>query len=223
MSDTTLFHQVNILTHVITGSIALLLGVMALLTIKGGRAHKKSGRLFLLFLTFVILTGLMGVFGFGRNQFLLVITMLAGYQGYSGYRTLQTKSNQPYLIDILVASLTLVSALYFLYYFRSIGMIWSPVIIYSTVGYLFFIIAYDFFRYFLPSSTYRNLWLYEHILKMVSAFSGLLSAFTGTVFPNHQPYSQFLPSTFGTLIAIGFMLYVYKNRKLVTSPVERKD
>jgi hypothetical protein len=206
----SILHQTNIIVHIIAGSLALLMGIIALVVNKGQRAHKKAGKVFLLLLIIVILTGLLGVFVFGRNTFLLVITVLSGYLGYSGYRTLQTRSNKPVLIDICIALLSLLSVFYFLYYFKSIGMIWSPVIIYSTVGYLVFIIMYDFLRYFIQAATYSNLWLYEHILKMVSAFSGLLSAFTGTVFPQYQPYSQFLPSVFGTLIAIGFMIDVYR-------------
>jgi hypothetical protein len=208
----SILHKTNILIHVIAGSVALLSGIIALIARKGRKFHKDTGKVFLICLTIVISTGLLGVFIFGRNTFLLVITVLSGYLGFSGYRTLQTKSNQPKLIDISIALLSLLSVLYFLYYFKSIGMIWSSVIIYSTVGYLIFIITYDFFRYLLPASTYSNLWLYEHILKMVSAFSGLLSAFSGTVFPQYQPYSQFLPSVFGTLIAIGFMINSYRKR-----------
>ena len=49
---------------------------------------------------------------------------------------------------------------------------------------------------------------------MVAAFTALLAAFVGTVFPQYHPYSQFLPSVFGTLLAIGFIAYFYrKNRR----------
>jgi hypothetical protein len=75
------------------------------------------------------------------------------------------------------------------------------------------VLTYDTIRYFIPANQYANLWLYEHILKMISAFSGLLSAFTGTVLPQYQPYSQFLPSVAGTLLAIGFMINAYQRRK----------
>ena len=54
------------------------------------------------------------------------------------------------------------------------------------------------------------MWLYEHIFKMIGAFTALLSAFSGTVFENYQPYSQFLPSVFGTLLQIGFIVYYIK-------------
>lgn len=218
MTDYTFIHNTNIVIHVVAGSIALLLGIIDLITKKGGNWHKKSGNYFLILLIIVVLTGLIGVFIFKRNTFLLIITVLSAYYGFSGYRILQTKSNSPKLIDISVAIVSLISVSYFLYYFKSIGMYWSPIIVYSTVGALLMIVAYDFIRYLIPKKTYRNMWLYEHIFKMIGAFTALLSAFSGTVFENYQPYSQFLPSVFGTLLQIGFIVYYVrkfkKNRKL---------
>jgi len=51
------------------------------------------------------------------------------------------------------------------------------------------------------------MWLYEHIFKTMGAFTALLSAFSSTVLYSYQPYSQFLPSVFGTLLQIGFIVY----------------
>ena len=203
-------HQVNIITHVISGSLGLIVGIIALLSVKGGRVHNKSGRYFLLLMVVVILTGLIGVFIFGRNTFLLVITVLSGYVAFSGYRTLKDKSNKPKALDIGVAITSLVVLFYFLYYFKQIGMIWAPVIIYSTVGALLLVVTYDFIRYLIPTKTYKKhkLWLYEHIYKMTSAFAALLAAFSGTVLDDYQPHSQYIPSALGIMIIIGFMIYV---------------
>ncbi len=213
-----LLHKSNILIHIITGSIGLILGVIALLTVKGGKLHNKAGRYFIRFISIVILTGLIGVFVFGRNTFLLVITVLSGYVSFSGYRCLQLKSNTPKKIDVVVAIISLLVLAYFLYYFKSIGMIWSPIIIYSTVGALLFIVSYDFLRYLIPKKAYkrRRIWIYEHIYKMTSAFAALLAAFIGTVFDQYQPHSQYLPSALGMLIIFGFIIYVsrYGLRKL---------
>ena len=217
MEHYSFLHLTNIIMHVTAGSIALLIGIGALLTKKGGRIHTKSGILFLLLLVVVIATGLVGVFVFKRNTFLLVITILSGYFGFSGYRTLQTKSNQPKWIDILAAISAILCVFYFVYYFKSIGMMWSPLIIYSTVGTLLMITAYDFIRYLIPKAKYGNVWLYEHIFKMIGAFSALLSAFSGTVFEAYQPYSQFLPSVFGTLMQIGFIIYYYRKNNATNS------
>ncbi|MTI31028.1 hypothetical protein [Xanthovirga aplysinae] len=217
-----LLHQTNIVFHVIAGSIALVLGFLALTTKKGGKRHKVVGDLFLFLLTIVIITGLIGVFVFGRNTFLLIITILSAYFGFSGYRVLQTKTNQPKLIDVSIAIIALTSLFYFLYYFKSIGMIWSPIIIYSTVGTLMMIIAYDFIRYRIPKKNYKKFWLYEHIFKMIGAFTALLSAFSGTVLENYQPYSQFLPSVLGTILQAGFIVYHFRkenNKKIIEKKV----
>lgn len=209
------FHSTNISVHVAAGTIALLLGIIALSSRKGKSSHIKSGKWFLMFLTIVIFTALLGVFVFRRNSFLLVITLLSAYQGFSGYRTIQAKNNKPKPADILMATITLLSAFYFMYYIKQIGFFWSPVVIYSTLGALFIVIAYDFLRYLIPVSKYRKLWFYEHIYKMIGAFTALLAAFTGTVFESYQPYSQILPSVLGVILQIGFSIYYFKNSNLI--------
>ena len=209
------FHSANIALHITAGTLALLLGIVALSAAKGKRSHTSSGKWFLALLAVVICTALLGVFVFGRNTFLLVITLLSAYQGFSGYRALQARNNKPKALDILMAVITLFSAFYFMYYMKQIGFFWKPVIIYSTLGALFTIIAYDFLRYLLPETIYGKLWFYEHIYKMIGAFTALLAAFIGTVFASYQPYSQVLPSVFGVLLQIAFLTYYIRNRKLV--------
>jgi hypothetical protein len=214
MNLLNIFHATNIMVHIIAGSFALLLGLIALITAKGGKIHKKTGNVFLAFMVIVIFTGLLGVFVFDRNTFLLVITLLSGYYGFSGYRILKTKSNEPKVIDIIAAIVCLISVFYFLYYMKSIGMIWTPVIIYSTVGTMLFLILYDFLRYFIAKPKYKMLWLYEHIFKMIGAFTALLAAFSGTVFVKYQPYSQILPSAIGILLQVGFISFYYRKNNL---------
>lgn len=210
-------HHANILIHIVAGSAALLTGIIILIAAKGTRLHRQLGKVFLGLLIIVIITGLLGVFVFGRSTFLLLVTILSGYMGFSGYRVLQTKSNQPRLLDIGIALLAVLTVMYVLYYFRSTGMIWAPVVMYSSVGYLVFIVAWDLFRYLIPAAAYTkaNIWLYEHILKTISAFSGLLSAFSGTVLWQYQPYSQYLPSLLCFVIAIGFMINNYRKKLAV--------
>ncbi len=213
-------HKLNILTHIVCGSAALLLGLVALAVNKGKRVHKRVGNVFLVCLAVVILTGLFGVFVFRRNAFLLVITALSGYYGFSGYRILQTKSNQPQLLDVVIALASLGTVFYFVFYMSEIGLIWAPVIIYSTVGALLAIIAYDLLRYFIPKASYRRMWLYEHIYKMIGAFTALLAAFSGTVFNAYHPYSQILPSAIGVSLQVGFILYYVRKQKRASGNVK---
>ncbi len=210
MEDFTFSHSVNIIVHVTLGSLALLLGLFILLAKKGTKLHKKSGVAFLALTTVVVFTGLLGVLVFARNFYLLVLTVLSGYFAYSGFRIIKLKSNKPNVIDIVIALVSLSSGIYFLYYLKSFGYFWSPGIVYSTVGALFLIVAYDLLRYVIPQKKYKNLWLYEHIYKMIGAFTALLGAATGIILANYKPYSQFLPSIFGTILAIGFIIHYYR-------------
>lgn len=169
MENLDFLHKTNIFLHVATGLIALLLGLMALTTPKGGIAHRKSGKLFLYLLALVVLTGLFGVFIFKVNQFLLVITVLSGYNAYSGMRVLKNKTNKINRQDILLALVAVSTGIYFLFYIKNIGMIWSPVIIYATLGALFSIILYDLLRYLIPSKNtktygYMNIFIKWYLL-----------------------------------------------------------
>lgn len=214
MDNQLSLHSINILIHVICGLIALLLGIVILVAKKGNKTHIKFGRIFLVFLAVVICTGLVGAIVFRGNPYLLVLTILAGYNGFSGFRTMKTKSNKPKLLDVSVALLSLGIGLCFMDYLKSTELFWNPTVIYSTFGALFLIVGYDLIRYLIPSKSYKALWLYEHIYKMINAFTALLAAAVGTMLPNYKPYSQLLPSIFGTLLVIGFMVYFYRKRNV---------
>jgi len=203
-----ILHVINIAIHVTAGSIALLTGLVALSVKKGGKTHLLSGRIFTWMMGIVILTGLMGVFAFKRNTFLLVLTLLSGYNCFSGIRALKLAGKKPEAPDHWAPALVMAAAVYYLYYIHSIGLYWSPVIIYSTIGALFLITIYDLSKALFPVSLLKKAVIYEHIYKMVSALSGLASAFTGTVFPDHKPYSQFLPSVLGLMCIIVIFIRV---------------
>lgn len=214
--DTPL-HLSNIIVHVISGTIALIVGFVILLKKKGTPLHRKLGYLFMYCMIIVVTTGAFGVIVFKRNLFLLLITILAGYNTYSGFRILKEKTNRFYVKDLLAMLAVLTIAVVFIYYLKLIGFYWNPVVIYSGVGYLLLVVSYDIFRYFIPVSRYGNLWRYEHSSKMISAMGALLSAFVGTLLPDFKPYSQILPSLLMTLIMILFNIKIYirlKNGRL---------
>ncbi|KFF74367.1 hypothetical protein HX13_09295 [Chryseobacterium sp. P1-3] len=206
--DTPL-HLSNIVVHVISGTIALIVGFLILFKTKGTPLHVKLGTLFIYCMIVVVTTGAFGVIVFKRNLFLLLITVLAAYNTYSGFRVLKEKSNRFYLKDLLAMLGALTIALVFVYYLKFIGFYWNPVVIYSGVGYLLLVVSYDVFRYCIPASRYGNLWRYEHSSKMISAMGALLSAFIGTLLPDYKPYSQILPSLVMILIMIFFNIKIY--------------
>ncbi len=208
-------HQINIVTHVFAGTIALLAGLAAVFVRKTSKKHKQYGKAFMWMILIVIITGLIGVFVYQRNNFLLVITLLSGYTCYSGIRSVRFRGQRPAPIDYFIALVVIAAACYYLYYIKSLGLYWSPVIIYSTVGALFLVTAYDLSKLVLGRYTLKKMVMYEHTYKMISALSAIASAFTGTIFPDLKPYSQFLPSLIGlTCIIITFIL-LYNKRMML--------
>lgn len=192
-----ILHSVNILIHVLAGILSLFLGFCAIAVIKGGKKHILFGRYFSFLVSIVILTGLIGVFIYQRNTFLLIITLLSGYNCFSGVRVIRLRGKAPESLDYLIPALVLASALYYLYYISTIGMYWAPSVTYSTIIALFLVTGYDLSKIFMPKAFLIKSYIYEHIYKMVSALVALASAFAGTVFPNYTPYSQLLPSVIG--------------------------
>jgi hypothetical protein len=200
-------HAANIAIHVIFGTIALVIGFVPLVTPKGGHTHVRFGRWFLICLIVVIATAILGIVAFGFRAFLGVITMLAAYEAWSGYRVFSIRATGPRILDAVVSLAALGAAALFVMYLRSVHVPWAPVVIYSTLGALVAVAFYDLLRFALPRRWVARSWFYEHLVKMMGAYTAIVSAFSGTVLARWQPYSQMAPSIVGTAAMIGFIVY----------------
>jgi len=211
-------HSINIFIHVFAGTLALLAGIVALTAAKGEKTHIRSGRLFAGLVAIVIATGLVGVFVYGRSNFLLVITLLSAYNCFSGIRVIRQKGRPPGPLDNGIAAAVITVALYYLYTSRSAGHYWAPGVTWSTIGALALVTSWDLGRNGFPAAFLKKAVPYEHVYKMVSAFSGLCSAFAGTVFPRYQPYSQLLPSAAALAYIIVIFIRLSNQRRICTQP-----
>jgi hypothetical protein len=125
-----------------------------------------------------------------------MLVLLSGYNGYSGYRSICRRSGVQTKWDFTVALVALALGFSYILWLQSHDQNWSMPVIYSAVGALAIVTLYDLLKYAWLHRYVREWWLYEHIYKMISAFSATLSAFTGTVLPAFKPYSQLGPSVF---------------------------
>jgi len=155
----------------------------------------------------VTVTAVGGIIAFGFRAFLAVITMLAAYEAWSGYRVLTVRSTGLRFHDALIAVAALAAAVLFVVYLHSVQLPWAPVVIYPTLGALAAVANYDLIRFVLPKNFVARSWLYEHLFKMMAAYIAVVSAFSGTVFERWQPYSQLLPSIVGTIATTAFIAY----------------
>lgn len=206
-------HQLNIALHIIFGTLALLVGLGPLVTTKGGAAHRRFGRWFLGLTVVVLASAVLGLTVFSFRPFLTVIVLLSVYQAYTGYRVLHIRVTGPTLLDGIFSGVFFASAGAFLLLLPHIRLVWSPVVMYSTLGVLLTVTLYDLSRFRWRQQWLRGAWRYEHIWKMIGTYTALLSAFTGTVLAGYQPYSQFLPSILGLVVAWGLIFYTYQQRR----------
>ena len=201
-----MIHHFNIYIHVAAGTIALAVGVIILLRRKGTRFHRKAGQLFVVLLAIVTATGFIGWHFFRSNSFLLMLTLLAGYNTFSGYRVVKSKHRRPAPFDLVVATVTLVTGMVYLFYLMNADRNWSPSVIYPTLSGIVLVTSYDILKILVFHFKVSGWWVCEHIYKIISAFSALLSAFVGTILPDFKPYSQIGPSAFCLLLIISFIL-----------------
>jgi uncharacterized membrane protein len=206
----SMIHKLNILIHVIAGTTALLIGIITLILKKGSPGHIRFGRYFLILIAVVVISGFLGWFFFRSNPFLLMLTILSGYVSYSGYRRTRLKEKRGRIYDAMIAFAALFLALLFLIWLKQSDENWSPSVIYPTVFSILLVTGYDLIRYFWLYKELRTWWLYEHIYKMLFAFSAIFSAFTGTVFPQFKPWSQVGPS----MICIWLIVfYIFREKR----------
>lgn len=90
--------KVLLVLHIATGFIALIAGLLAIVSRKGGQLHKRSGSIFFwcmvtVSLSAVVLSALRG------NSFLLHIGLFALYQAHGGWRSIRNKALLPAVQD----------------------------------------------------------------------------------------------------------------------------
>ena len=210
-----MIHQINVIIHISAGTIALFLGIVILARHKGTRLHVKAGKIFIGLLGVVVFTGFTGWLFFRSNAFLLMLTILAGYNTYGGYRIIQLKMTKAKIVDQMISVFTLIIALSYCFWLMGSETSWMPAVIYPTVGALVLVTGYDIVKSVFVHEQLKRFWLYEHIYKLISAFSALFSAFSGTVLPNFKPYSQVGPSVLCMVLIIIFIFGQSRKRRRI--------
>jgi uncharacterized membrane protein len=218
-----MLHDINIVIHVVAGSIGLAIGTIPFFTKKGGHQHRVFGKIFLGAISISIITAFNGVLFFRDRPFLTVITLLSLYQSISGFRALRYKERGPGSFDLMLVMTMVTAEVLFILKINGSNVIWPKTIIYGTLGYMTLYLFYDTLRIFKIFRS-KNLWLIEHIVKMTGAFSALFTAAMGTVLSFWQPYNQIISASASSLLLL-FVLFKYflKWRKELLPMVDLKS
>lgn len=216
-----LIYRCFLVVHIMAGTFAVIAGLLALVVpkpvVREGPTHRRRGRWFTRAMLVVIGTALvMTVLRF--NPYFAGLTASAALTTFSGVRVLRRKRpdlDPAQRATALDWSVTLACALVSaaLAFMVMTGRVTRnvPVVQALAFGTLVYA-AYDLWRFARPASfpCTPNLWLYEHIVKMLGSYFGAVAAFSGSVlvlFP--PPWRQLWATSTGQLLAIALVVRWY--------------
>lgn len=172
--------QTLLIIHVASGFAALTTGFLSMLNRKGGKAHKRTGKIFFGGMTGVFITAV-GLSILKPNPFLFMVGFFSYYLACSGYRALYLKNHytnqKPAALDWLISVTGVVFGIgligFCVYWFQLRGA-WGFVPL--TFGTLCLTTALkDIRSFYLPQS--KQLRLVSHGSKMGGAFASTVTAF----------------------------------------------
>ena len=213
--------------HIVAGTVALFVAPGALLTVKGGPAHRRWGKIYFWAMTVVAVTAL-GV-GYWRSRvFLVLVAVFSFYAALSGYRVLYRKrpelGQRATAFDWIAAVLTLAasSALVVLGILRP-SPTWRQL---STVGMVLgtiglFLAGRDVWAFVKPPKD-RNAWWFHHMTSMLASYIAVVTAFSVVNFTFLPVTAKWLwPTIIGTPAIFIWVTYYktrFNRRKTATQP-----
>ena len=217
----TLFSSFLII-HVSTGLCAVLVGVLPVVTRKGSRAHRLWGRLFAGLMA-VLLVCAWAMTALRFNTYFLALSATATLNLLSGAWVLRRKRPDLNTADRArpldwAATLAVIGIGLWILVLLAQGRSDGPATVSAALAASALIMgAWDLWRFVAPTSWpfSPELWTYEHLAKMLGAYSAVLSAFSGnflTALP--APWSQLWPTVlFQCLIVAWIATLVVRKRR----------
>lgn len=209
--------------HIAAGLAAVLIGVAPVLTRKGGRAHRLTGRAFSVCMG-LLLAAAWAMTALKMNSYLLALSASATLTLFSGLRVLGRKRPDrrredrakplDWLVTLGIAGVGLL-VLWQVLTGRNVGpAAISMALVYGALG----MSAWDVWRFLRPTDWpfSPELWRYEHLWKMLGAYSAVLSAFSGNFLRFvPAPWSALWPTMlFQTLTLIWIAVLVARKRRV---------
>jgi uncharacterized membrane protein len=207
--------------HIASGLILAVAGLLPLCTPKGSRAHRRSGHLFAGLMSLLLATAwAMTLMRF--NAYFAALSATATLTIFSGVRVLRRKrpdldpKQRAMWLDWSVTVAVLAVGMWVLALLLT-GRATSPKPTTIALVYACFVYGgWDVWRFIRPAGWpfSPDLWTYEHLVKMLSAYGAVLSAFSGnflTFLPT--PWSQLWPTLLFQPVAIVWIAALAVRRK----------
>ena len=213
--------------HILAGTIALFVAPVPMLTAKGGRTHRRWGKVYFWAMAVLALTAV--VLAVWRPVvFLALLAVFSFYSAFSGYRALYRKrpaqGQAATGLDWSAAIVTFTAsgALAILGILRP-NAAWERVgvvpVIFGAFGMV--LAGVDLVKFFRPPAD-RNAWWFEHMGGMLGSYIAAVSAFSVVNFALLPTAVRWLwPTAIGTpLIALWITYYKVRFRRSASPPVQ---
>jgi hypothetical protein len=189
--DWPLYLQVILGLHIACGVVAFLCAPVALLTAKGGRTHRRWGKIYFWAMAGVAVTALTLSFAL-PIFFLAMVAVFSFYASFAAYRVLYLKDlpqrGRPRPMDWFAAIITLLSSfLLFLMgflkpYVMQVGVIHVAGHAVSIVSVVFGIIGMRLAQHslhdFLKPPAEKMFWWFSHMQGMIASYIAAMTAFS---------------------------------------------
>jgi len=209
--------------HIAAGTVALFVAPGAMLTVKGGLAHRRWGKVYFWAMALVAASAV--VLGLWRpNIFLTLLALFSFYMAFSGYRSLFRKrpaqGRGPRGIDWAAAFVTVAAsvALVVLGLVRP-GPVGIVPVVFGALGIV--LAGLDVLKFVRPPED-RHAWWFAHMTGMLGSYIATVSAFSVVNFTFLPTTVRWLwPTVIGTpLITLWVIYYKTSFRRRAGLPVE---
>ena len=203
--------ELTLWIHIAGGTVALVAGVGALITKKGGFRHRGAGKVFLVSMGVVVGTVVI-LLPLDPTPFRAILTLVAifsGYLAFSGYRALSRKrpAQTGHLVDWTAAGSVILACLglsvWGISWFldgRSFGIV---MLVFGGIG-----IAFGTMDIRLFQTSKSEEWMVNHLQRMIGAFIATVSAVSAVNLTPVMGITAWLWPT-----AIGVPLIYYWSKK----------
>lgn len=191
-----------LIIHVVAGITCFVSGLVSILTKKGGKPHRLSGKVYFNSMVVVVISAAV-IAQYRQNTFLLLISIFAFYFTWAGIRSVRIKPFKPAWIDWVFLVLGLVT---------SVVMIASWKLILVVFGLLFFVNLIQETILFIRAVTKKPIpriqYMIRHLSMMLGSYIATTTAFLVTNVQSFQP--AWIPWLAPTIIGTPLIVYYAK-------------
>ena len=203
-----------LIIHVAAGVISLVTGLISILSLKGSKVHKKSGKIYFYSMTIVFVTAII-IASYRFNRFLFLIAFLSYYSVFAGVRKLRLKNlhknQKPKWYDWTAGNINGIANLFFIglgiYYSIENGFFSGGALLSVGFGIGGLLISYVNLKPFIikPNKSYH--WYLSHIGNMFGGYIATSTAFLSTLISKYEIMNPFLGFALPSIIGVPLLIY----------------